>query len=205
MDTAKQSGIDLDFCPALYFWPHGLEKHLLAKVKGAQRKAALKRLIAEGRLGEVPDFLARSALTENERRAIGNLHPMFMGGEYLPDMGPEEIEIARISIQSTTCDVTSVYAHRGEGGIHYRAVDEYEGDTLDEPRECESRDPLTLGELCDFFLQAWPFMQVLEGNFEEDVQGMLGFFTSDSASYPQFDALLRKRVWAEHGQTRVGD
>lgn len=128
-----------------------------------------------------------------------------MGGEYLPDMKPEEVEIARIRIQSTTCDVTSVYARRDGGRIHYRAVDEYGGDTLDEPRECESEEPLTLGALCDFFLQAWPFMQVLEMNFERDVQGMLGFFQGDSAFYPQFDALLRKRVWAEYVETRVGE
>ena len=37
------------------------------------------------------------------------------------------------------------------------------------------------------------------------MQGMLGFFTGDSAFYPQFDALLRERVWAEYVQTRAGD
>ena len=34
--------IDLKFRPASYFWPLGLEKHLLARVKGAQRKRALQ-------------------------------------------------------------------------------------------------------------------------------------------------------------------
>jgi Phage integrase family len=79
-------GIDLSFRPRSYFWPLGLETHLLARVKGAERKAALTRLIDARRLDEIPDFLAQSALSEAERKAIGRIHPAFMGGEYLPDL-----------------------------------------------------------------------------------------------------------------------
>ena len=130
MATTEAVQIDLDYRPASYFWPHGLATHLLARVKGAARKAALKDLIDAGRLDEVPAFLAKSALSEAERRAIGRIHPALMGGEYLPDLDETAIEIARISIRSTTGDVTSLYARRGEGCIHYRVVDEYGGDTL---------------------------------------------------------------------------
>jgi len=106
--TRENCSIDPDFRPASYFWPLGLETHLLSRIKGAERKKALQALIDDGRIDETPDFLAKSALPERERNLIGRLHRRFMGGEYLPDMGEREIEIARISINSTTSDVTGV-------------------------------------------------------------------------------------------------
>ena len=118
-------GIDLAFRPRSYFWPLGLETHLLTRIKGAERKAALKRLIDAGRHDEISDLLAQSALSDVERQALGRMHPAFMGGEYLPDMLEAEVEIARITIASTTQDVTSVYARRGKNRIGYRVVDEY--------------------------------------------------------------------------------
>ena len=192
--TPAKPKIDLAFRPASYFWPLGLARHLLARVKGAQRKKALQALIDAGRLDDIPDFLAKSALSEAERQAIGRLHPAFMGGEYLPDMEEQEVEVARISIHSTTGDVTSVYARRAPEGIAYRVVDEYGGDTLSGDNACESEEPLTLEELTDFFLGAWPLMDVLEMNYEDDLDGMLGFFWADSAFYPHLDALLRQQV-----------
>lgn len=38
--------------------------------------------------------------------------PSWMGGEYLPDSEPGEVEIARIVLQSTTMDVFSIRARR---------------------------------------------------------------------------------------------
>ncbi len=64
-----------------------------------------------------------------------------MGGEYLPDRRDTEVEIARINIDSTTSDVTSVYAKAGKDRIRYRVVDEYNGDTLSEKRTRNSRRP----------------------------------------------------------------
>ena len=196
MATTEAVQIDLDYRPASYFWPHGLATHLLARVKGATRKAALKNLIDAGRLDEVPAVLAKSALSEEERRAIGRIHPALMGGEYLPDLDRTEIEIARISIRSTTADVTSLYARRGGSCIHYRVVDEYGGDTLTGDNERSSDKPLTLGELVEFFTATWPFMGVLEMNYEGDLERKLGFFSGQSAFYGEFDALLRQRVRA---------
>lgn len=202
MATTEAVKIDLDYRPASYFWPHGLATHLLARVKGATRKAALKNLIDAGRLDEVPEFLAKSTLSEAERRAIGRIHPALMGGEYLPDLDATEIEIARISIRSTTGDVTSLYARRGEGCIHYRVVDEYDGDTLTGDNERSSDKPLTLGELYAFFTATWPFMDVLEMNYEGDLEGKLGFFSGQSAFYGEFDALLRERVCAAYVESQ---
>ena len=200
MTTFQAAEIDLEYRPSSYFWPHGLEKHLLARIKGAKRKAALKALIDAGKFEEVPDFLAKSALSEEERRTIGRIHPAFMGGEYLPDLDTTEVEIARIGIRSTTSDVTSMYARRGKGCIHYRVVDEYGGETLTGSAEHTSEKPLSLGELYEFFVRAWPFMGVLEMNYEGDVNGMLGFFRGGSEFYGQFDALLRERVVAQYAE-----
>jgi hypothetical protein len=75
--------------------------------------------------------------------------------------------------------------------IKYRVVDEYEGETLSDDTERSSDQPLTLGELETFFLGAWSFMDVLQSNFENDVNGMLGFFQAKSQFYPELDNLLR--------------
>jgi hypothetical protein len=186
--------IDLKFRPASYFWPLGLEKHLLARVKGAQRKRALQDLIDAGRHDEIPNFLATSALSEEDRRMFGSIHPMCMGGEYLPDMEEDEVEIARISLHSTTGDVTSVYARRKPGGIALRVVDEYGGDTLTGETEREVKRPLTLNELTAFFMKAWPLFELLDMNYEGELERQLGFFWADSVFYPDFDRLLRRRA-----------
>jgi len=44
MQSNQPRDIDLDFRPKSYFWPTGLETHLLSRIKGAERKAALKQL-----------------------------------------------------------------------------------------------------------------------------------------------------------------
>jgi hypothetical protein len=195
-------GVDLSFRPHTYFWPLGLENHLLARIKGAERKAALKRLIEAGQLDEVPAFLARSGLSEVERLALGRIHPAFMGGEYLPDLTHSEVEIARITIASSTQDVTSIYARRGKSRIRYRVVDEYDGDTLSGRNARTSIRPLTLGELETFFNGAWSIFGVLAMNFGSDgydLDQMLNFVVSiDSQFYPRIDTLYRRRIeaWA---------
>jgi len=53
-------------------------------------------------------------LDDDERSAVGMIHPWFMGGEYLPRLGRLELEIARITIRSTTRHVIAMYAKRGK-------------------------------------------------------------------------------------------
>jgi hypothetical protein len=194
--TMQATPIDLAFRPKTYFWPLGLETQLLTHVKGAARRAALQRLIDEDRFDEIPNLLAKAKLSEAERTAIGRMHPRYMGGEYLPDQEAGEVEIARIEIASTTGDVTSVYARRDGNQIHYRVVDEYEGDTLEGETERNSSEPLTLGELTEFFLGAWNLLEVLELNEFADLDAALAFFRGRSEFYPDFDRLLRERVTA---------
>lgn len=195
-------GVDLSYRPRSYFWPLGLESHLLTRIKGAERQAALRPLIEAGRLDEIPEFLARSSLSEYERQAIGQLYPAYMGGEYLPDLAQNEVEIARITIASTTQDVTSVFARRGKRRIYYQVVDEYGGETLSGRSKRTSVRPLTLGELETFFTGAWSILDVLDMNFDDpgtDLGTLLGFVVGiDSQFYPQLGRLYRRRIrsWA---------
>ena len=203
--AAQQSqvpGIDLGFRPSSYFWPLALETHLLAHIKGAARRTALKKQIESGNLTAIPDFLAQSALSKEDRLALGRIHPAFLGGEYLPDQRANEVEIARITIASVTQDVTSVYARRRKNRIYYRVVDEYEGETLCGRATRSSTRPLTLGALEAFFNGAWSIFGVLEMNFGGrgyDVEQMLDFVVGvDSEFYPQIRTLYEGKIkeWA---------
>jgi hypothetical protein len=186
--------IDLEFRPRSYFWPEALEKFLISKVKGVVLRERLSALFEAGQYEELKDLLISEAFSEADRKALEAIHPMFIGGNYLPDTKGGEIEIARISVQSTTFDVTSVYAQQEVGVIHYRVVDEYDGDTLRGPSETITTAPMALGEFADFFLTAWPLIEVLEMNFEDDVESALGFFSAKSDFYPELDRLCRERV-----------
>ena len=197
--------LDLAFRPKTYFRPERLERYLLSKVKGTVLRKKLKALFADGRHDELRDLVGDAAFSVADRKALESIHPMFMGGNYLPDTEDGEVEIARISIRSTTFDVTSVYARPEGGSIHYRVVDEYGGDTLQGLSETTTTSPMTLGEFADFFLTAWPLIEVLEMNFEDDVEGALGFFTADSDFYPDLDWLCRQRVCDHFHQPDTGN
>ena len=208
MTAPTPEGIELSFRPKSYFWPLGLETHLLSRIKGAERKAALRRLIDAGHLDDIPAFLAESALTADERQMLGRLHPAFMGGEYLHDLLRNEVMVARITIASTTQDITCVYARRGKNRIYYRVVDEYRGDTLSKPSNRSSTLPLNLGQLEAFFTGAWSIYEILEMNFADDgydLDEMLAFVSFDSQFYPQFGQLYRERIAAWAATKRVDD
>jgi hypothetical protein len=140
-------GINLSFRPRTYFGPVPLETHLLSRVAGQERREALRRELAVGNL-DLPDELVACLLDEDARNAIGRIHPAFMGGEYLPPLLDDEVEIARVSLASVTADQISVRAQRVAGGIAYRIVDEYAEDGPGYVcRPNLSQVPLTLGEL----------------------------------------------------------
>lgn len=184
----------IHFRPRNYFGYDDLQSTLLTRVKGTFRREALREALEDGQIDEVPESIKSDALSESMRQYVGSLHPSFMGGEYLPSLKQGEIEIARIRINSTTSDVTSLYAKPLRQRIAYRVVDEYEGETLSEPRKRTSSKPLTMGQMVDFFLGSWDLYLCLDGNFEGDQEQMLQFFMGESEFYPCFDSELRKRV-----------
>ncbi len=95
--------------------------------------------------------LPSGAPTEAERAesaVLGTtLHPSFLGGAYLPEALPGEVEIAHIEFRSTTADVISMRARPIGNGIAYRLVDEYENE-WQIPQD-RSQQPLTLGEMVE--------------------------------------------------------
>ena len=191
MQAHQSGGIDLDFRPKSYFWPADLRTHLLSRIKGRsarRRSSGCSTAIVQKTF---PISSAKTALTSSERQALGRIHPAFMGGEYLPDLKATETMIARITIASTTQDVTSVYARRGKGRIYYRVVDEYEGETLSGKIERTSSQPLSLRELDSFFSAAWSVLDVLEMNFGDsgyDEDEMQAFVVEVGSSfYPDLD------------------
>ena len=191
--SVDKPGIDLGYRPQSYFWPITHDTHLIGAIKGERRRKAIRAAFDADRVTPLDELYATPTLSEADRRALGRLHPSLMGGEYLPDRRETEVEIARINIDSTTGDVTSVYAKAGKDRILYRVVDEYDGDTLTEKRTRSSKRPLSLGELIEFFLGAWPLKEVLEMN-ELDREGAQDFTRPSSEFYPQFEAAIRARI-----------
>jgi hypothetical protein len=191
---ASVPATSLLYRPRDYFGRHDMQTALLTQVKGTVRRNALRDALEDGQIMQVPDSIKTAALSDAARQYVGSLHPSFMGGEYLPTVSKAEVEIARIRINSTTGDVTSVYARLVGRRIAYRVVDEYEGDTLSQPNRRTSNRPLTMGQMIEFFLGAWDLYVCLDGNFEGDLEEMLVFLEGESEFYPYFDAELRRRV-----------
>jgi hypothetical protein len=198
--------IDLSYRPQSYFWPITNDTHVIAAIKGERRRQAIRAAYDADRLTPLDALYATPTLSEVDRRAIGRLHPSFMGGEYLPDRRETEVEIARININSVTSDVTSVYAKARKDRILYRVVDEYGGDTLTHKRTRSSKRPLPLGELITFFIGAWSLKRVLQIN-RLDREGAQRFTRPSSAFYPQFATAIRAMIdeWYPECERVKGD
>jgi len=197
MSQLRPLAIDLAYRPESYFWAYDNNIKLASDIKGAERKAMYERAIQSGDTELANAIISVPELTHEERKAQSSIHPGWMGGEYLPNRGLEEVEIARITIASTTQDVTCVYAKRGKSRIYYRVVDEYEGMTLDE-RSRTSVKPLTLNELFNFFIKGWDLFCCLEANFghhgypRDEVQGFI--VDASSSFYAEFGNLVTQKV-----------
>jgi hypothetical protein len=150
MRTIKlYAGIDYQFRPESYWAParNPLEA-ALRNVKGRNRREMIRDYHEAGTLDQLGESLLADTLDEQSRKNLGLIHPTFMGGEYLPDYGRSEVEIARIELKSTTNDVLSFRARPLGSRIKYRLVDEYSSE-FQLPQQTSSR-PLSLGELIRF-------------------------------------------------------
>ncbi len=190
--------IDLQFRPQSYFWAkdHGIA--LASDIKGANRRHIYELALRSNEADQLSPAFSQHALHEEDRRLLGRIHPSFMGGEYLPNTGRQEVEIARITIASTTRDVTCVYARPLGRRIAYRIVDEYNGDTITGPAERTSIQPLGLGALVKFFITGWDLLQCLDYNFGEDGyprEETHAFIVDASSSfYSQFGRAITEEV-----------
>ena len=138
---------DLEYRPKSYWGPQELETHYGARAKGELRRQTGLGLLSEG---VVDQGILQPSLDDEERVAVGAIHPWFMGGEYLPDFLRSEVEIARVTMKSTTMDVVSIRARPLSLRISYRIVDEYGdlwGDDHYVMRPKTTKAPLTLKQL----------------------------------------------------------
>ncbi len=190
--------IDLKYRPSNYFWAREHSIPLVSDIKGAERRKLYTGALLAGVPEWVDPALLQHALPNEHRQAQGRIHPAFMGGEYLPNNRNGEVEIARITIASTTQDVTCIYARPVGQRIHYRVVDEYSGDTLEGRGHRTSLKPLTLKQLTDFFLKSWNLLSCLDANFESDgyPRDEVHDFIVDASSsfYAEFDSLIHAHV-----------
>ena len=137
--------IDQDYRPVTY-WPEALDQEqLLSRIHGETRRTIARKIIAEEGFAGLNEFLTRETLDDEDRRGWGLMHPDCMGGEYLPQMGAEDVEIARISLASVLSDQIVIRASHAGEKIRYAVLDEYESNY--ELAFTESEQPLTFGEL----------------------------------------------------------
>lgn len=192
------SSIDLTFRPHTYFWAKDLGIQLVSDIKGANRRRIYEKALEDGDAEDLNPNLFSHELSEKDRQVMGHLHPWCLGGEYLPSLQSKEVEIARITIASTTQDVTCVYARPLGKRIAYRIVDEYDGETLPGVITRTSSQPLALNDLVQFFIAGWDLWDVLALNFadrgypSEDVHHFI--LEASSSFYPEFGDLIRARV-----------
>lgn len=191
------SRFDLDFRPRSYWGPQSLKTHFEARITGELRRRALVGA-EEGTPLDPAEVV--SSLDQQERAFRSAIHPAFMGGEYLPKLRPNEIEIARVTLKSTTTDVVSIRARHLKDRIAYRIRDEYddqgagEGYTL---RPKTSRLPLTMRELIRLIDGALPgglvgFWRDLNVEGGSDPAEMVDFARASSAFYPQLAEWYRQ-------------
>jgi hypothetical protein len=141
----KYKGINYSQRPEGYWKDKDVLSALLRNVKGRERRELIRAHWEQGRLDELEEELLADSLSDSRRVALGQIHPCFLGGEYLPDYQSREVEIARIHLRSVTADVLSIRARPDPEGIRYRVVDEH-NETY--RLRCEvSQEPLSLEEL----------------------------------------------------------
>ena len=192
------------YTPPSYFFPMGLGTYLLATVKGTQRRSSIEKLIEEGSVLDVEDWLAHSSLDDRTRELIGRFHPDFMGGEYLPDLKLGEIEIARIELASTTADVISIRAIKRKSRIYYSVQDEYSTKFKFKPRW--SNKPITLSQVINLIETAsndeWGSralspLFLLEYNYLRygaDLDTSRSFVRITSAFYPELESYYEQVI-----------
>ncbi len=177
---------DLGFRPTTYFSPEILTKHQISQIKDELVRRHLLDLYESADFDQIDEVLKSHQQNGDQ---YGAIHPAFMGGQYLPDLEKNEMEIARLMIRSVTYDITALYARFEKGKIHYRMADEYEGETLVEPTSLVSDKPLSLGEMRGFFLSSYSLLECLEWNdmfWENGRAEALDFFKASSDFYPGF-------------------
>ena len=207
--------IDLYYRPATY-WPGSLTREqLLARIPGEARRRLVRSALEKHGPGRIEPELAAGELDPASRRNWGLIHPSLMGGEYLPPLGETGVEIARISLQSTTSDQVSIRASDGGDCIRYSVCDEYA--TEFELSTTRSDLPLTLLELVALIDGSrYPGVDIpggmLLGHWETQVEcgappeAAVEFASIESAWYPGLEDYYERVAadWIEQKRAELG-
>jgi hypothetical protein len=171
----------------------------LARVRKHARRELLRAQLTAPEDDTMLDVLV--GLFE-DRETLGRIHPALSGGEYLPPFHPNETEIARISLESTTADQISVRAQRVAYWIVYRIVDEYpESGPNYVCRPTRSKEPLSFRLLVMLIDRALPdggaALSHLYANADwGDPWRLRNLVSVSSEFYPQLGAYYHARIAA---------
>jgi hypothetical protein len=192
----RPSGFDYGYRPASYFDDLDPNTLIVASILGEERRKDVQQRLASGDFDPLVwgPWITESKLDDSIRRLIGQAHPRFMGGEYLPALEEDEIEIARIVVASVMQDVTCVRARREGKGIAYRIVNEHENEFTVARKS--STQPLSLGELIDLIEQTNQegdekahgiVFSILDWNLDnaDDPEDLRYFISVSSSFYPE--------------------
>jgi hypothetical protein len=78
-------GVDYDFRPESFWVLADPLAAIIRNVKGRRRREMIRDDYAAGKLDDLCNELLSHSLDEEARRSLGQIHPTFMGGEYLPN------------------------------------------------------------------------------------------------------------------------
>lgn len=190
----NQEEFDLGFRPKSYWGPQTVKTWLGSHVKGELRK---QQALEDSEEDHFDSEIIAESLSDEHRSSAARVHPWLMGGEYLPDLMPNEVEIARITMKSATMDVISIRARKTKHRIIYRIVDEYEPDFWEEQyplAQKTSVKPLSMRELITLIDSAGDvglvgaYRDYYDDNIvEEGPEKYYDFETASSAFYPELE------------------
>jgi hypothetical protein len=178
-----------------------------ASNRGQRKAGASKR--RQRRVGSTFDLNYRPETywldEETGRPYRGTLRddiPYDLNEEFLPAYEGDEVEIARMSLCSTTGDVISIRARHESDIISFRIVDEYETEFVCSPQQ--SLQPLAMSELIELIdttringesgggLVIGLLEEKLYGGYEPDE--LADFVTLSSDYYPELESYYEKRI-----------
>lgn len=191
---------DLDFRPKSYWGPQSLASYFGSHITGELRRQAAKNEAASGSDLAVP---TEPTLDSAARSIQGSIHPWLMGGEYLPPLRPDEVEIARVTLRSVTMDVFSIRARRSGERIYFRLVDEYMEQEPPErfvvkPRWAKS--PLSMRQVISIIDENGLIDDYRDLNFDgSNADEIFNFATASSEFYPELAAYFdhQNEKWLE--------
>ena len=199
---------NLEYKPTDFFESIGFEEKAGGRIVGeARRVAALEKVKTRYYPPELVGRKFHSYLREKE----GKRHPWLMGGEYLPHLENDEIEICRIVLRSSTLDIISIRAKLQEKHFEYNVVDEHNVCEY-KPPQFDEKNPITMRQLIEIIENCDrdfgdPETNLLEGEkglilpiikqqFSANMRGeeVNDFLSVHSVFYPQIEEYFNIRI-----------